>query len=212
VVGLAPARAGPSGHGESAALGPGPRSAPARSVEEAVSPELALVDPELRRRLIRELASQEPQERHVAPTESCDESPAAPARPRSRRRVGLEVVLVPLVAAVGYSVAMLVSSSPPPSLGVGAARPSASAPSHHRRLAWAPVAGATAYDVALYAGSRRVYLERSRTASVQIGVNPGGGGTATVAPGTYEWYVWPVRHGRRDASAIVRSRLVLKGS
>jgi hypothetical protein len=78
------------------------------------------------------------------------------------------------------------------------------------RLAWAPVAGASAYEVALYRSKRRVFERRTGKPELVIATGPAGG-SHVVAAGRYRWYVWPVRHGSRDTVAVVRSQLVVPG-
>ena len=78
------------------------------------------------------------------------------------------------------------------------------------KLAWAPAAGATAYDIDLLRGSKRVFHTRTRQTSIVIAVRKGTRGPAgSLPPGEYEWIVWPVVGGQRSAQAIVRSPLKL---
>ena len=79
---------------------------------------------------------------------------------------------------------------------------------HSLKFAWAPVAGASSYVFAVYVQSRRVLVARVKNAAIQIRVGSHSG-PRTLAPGTYHWYVWPVRHGRQDSVAVVRARLVV---
>jgi hypothetical protein len=78
------------------------------------------------------------------------------------------------------------------------------------RLAWAPVAGASAYEVALYRSKRRVFEQQTGKPELLISTGASGG-AQVVAAGRYRWYVWPVRHGVRDTVAVVRSQLVVPG-
>jgi hypothetical protein len=83
----------------------------------------------------------------------------------------------------------------------------------HQKLAWAPAAGATAYDMELLRNTTPVFQTRTSRPSVVIVVRKGAKGPAGSLPaGEYEWIVWPVLHGRRAAQAIVRSRLTLSAS
>ncbi len=78
------------------------------------------------------------------------------------------------------------------------------------KLAWAPAAGATAYDIDLLRGSKRVFHVRTHQTSIIIAVRTGARGPAgSLAPGQYEWIVWPVVNGKRSTQAIVRSPLEL---
>jgi hypothetical protein len=85
--------------------------------------------------------------------------------------------------------------------------PAAASP---RRFAWAPAPGATSYEVAIYKADVRVFRARTTTASIVIPERTQRTGSSPLlGPGTYQWYVWPVRHGRRDSVALVRSTLVV---
>jgi hypothetical protein len=79
-------------------------------------------------------------------------------------------------------------------------------------VGWAPVQAADSYEVALYRGATRVFSERTRQASIEIGIarSPAGAvGHRALSPGTYTWYVWPWRGGHRLGRAVVASKLVL---
>jgi hypothetical protein len=79
-----------------------------------------------------------------------------------------------------------------------------------RRFAWAPVEGATAYDVAIYKDNVPVFRARTKTTSIVIPERSRQAGSAPLlAPGTYQWYVWAVRNGQPDSVASVRSTLVI---
>ena len=82
----------------------------------------------------------------------------------------------------------------------------------HQKLAWAPAAGATAYDIELLRDTQRVFHTRTSQSSVVIVVRKGAEGPAgSLRAGEYEWIVWPIVHGHRAVQAIVRSRLTLSG-
>ncbi len=190
-------------------------------VSEPVSPELALVDPELRRRLIAELSEVLPGQRlELAASDVATGKPGPPVDASTRRsslhRAIAKLVLLPVVASLGYVAVTLITPPDGPTFGgavVHSVDPPSAAVELRRDLAWAPVAGATAYETALYAGGHRVFLARSRKPTVEIEIrSPSSHGPASVAPGTYDWYVWPVRGGQRSVVAIVRTRLVLTGN
>jgi hypothetical protein len=93
-------------------------------------------------------------------------------------------------------------SSPPPATG---------AKTTHEKLAWAPAAGATAYEMALLKGSKSVFHVRTRQTSLIITVRTGAKGPAgSLPPGDYEWIVWPIVGGHKG-QPTVRSRLTLPG-
>jgi hypothetical protein len=90
--------------------------------------------------------------------------------------------------------------------------PGAASVTTRQKLAWAPAAGATAYDMELLRNTKRVFHARTSAPSIVIAVRKGSRGPAGSLPaGTYEWIVWPVVNGHRAAQAIVRSRLNLPG-
>lgn len=77
------------------------------------------------------------------------------------------------------------------------------------KFAWAPVQGASSYVFAVYLQSRRVLVAHTKVPAIQIRVAAHAGPRA-LSPGTYNWYVWPVRNGRQDVIAVVRARLVVR--
>ena len=188
-----------------------------------VSPELALVDPALRRRLLQGLA----QER-LGPAARSGPSPspvaqfpdhAAQADARSEPgkvrppepRVGLVVVVI--ASVVAFVLGAKFAGSPelsPAQVGAAYAAqlPAAPRPSHVlspglQRLAWAPVAGADGYEVAIYHGGRRVYDVRTAVPTLELSSSV----WRDLPRGVLAWYVWPTRNGVRDASPVVRSLL-----
>ncbi len=102
----------------------------------------------------------------------------------------------------------------PTSTATTPARPASTTPSsptpapEPQRFAWAPVPGATAYEVAFYKDRVQVFRSRTPTPSIVIAGRPPGT-ESPLAPGTYLWYVWPVRGGKVDSVAVVRSKLVI---
>jgi hypothetical protein len=88
------------------------------------------------------------------------------------------------------------------------------APASSRTLAWAPVDGVSGYQVELFRNSRRVLSERTRQPRLSVGGSwRHEGETFSFEPGSYWWYVWPVRQdGSRGGVAIVRARLVIGSS
>jgi hypothetical protein len=226
------------------------------AVPEQLSPELVLVDPDLRRLVIEQGASDLldlPSK--GARDQAATRASAPPAAGSATRQVGRRTRLLLAALAgsaltlIGVFAGSMVSSHPArvtssvavarfaqvpnqsahrvavakPSLKSAATSPPASEvkpPSKRqsqvsptpapevRRFAWAPVAGATAYEVAFYRSNIRVYRARTRRAVVSI-PEGSGGSKPTLVPGTYEWYVWPVRNGRRDQVAVVRSQIVV---
>jgi hypothetical protein len=104
----------------------------------------------------------------------------------------------------GSRSASTTSTQPPSDSGPAETVPPA------RRFAWAPVHGATGYEVAIYKDDVPVFRARTKTPSIVIPErSPQKGSAPLLAPGTYQWYVWPVRNGQADRVASVRSTLVI---
>ena len=77
-----------------------------------------------------------------------------------------------------------------------------------RLFAWAPVPGATAYLVELFRDDDLIYSSEVPVPRLELGSRwKFKGHTQTLGPGTYRWYVWPVRSGRRDTQATVQTEL-----
>ena len=195
--------------------------------DDPVSPELALVDLELRKRL----AMQD------------DEVGAAPQpsiRSSSRREAGLieaqrahrrARVVVAFVAAaltvVGVAVAVArthgraparsptgstaasVSSSTTVTTPAASGKKTLNAPDgpSGRDFAWAPVNGATTYEVAILRNGTVVFSATTTAARVHVPAHWERGGRAlTLSAGNYHWYVWPIlRQGSHTTrgSAVV---------
>lgn len=84
-----------------------------------------------------------------------------------------------------------------------------------RIMAWAPAPGAAAYEVALYNGSRRIFLERTKRTRLALPAEWSyRGRRLRLEPGVYRWYVWPVRAGARKASSrpVVQANLTIPSS
>ena len=100
---------------------------------------------------------------------------------------------------------------PKPSTTPSSPPPVAGGRTTHEKLAWAPAAGATAYEMDLLRGSKRVFHVRTRQTSLIITVRTGAKGPAgSLPPGDYEWIVWPIVGGHKG-QPTVRSRLTLPG-
>jgi len=239
-------------------------SPPCRSVRdpiarrEQISPELVLIDPALRERLLAQMARRAAVEvdnagASVAPARET----VVAAQPRSEtRRLRLETAKVRLAVAVVTIVGLSAASvlgirallpGPTATETVGSAQRSSAARSSPRLavagksraqtgtfvspkaansgvgqaagrhvvlrdFAWAPAAGAGAYEVAFYRAGVEVFRSYTIKPTIAISVIPRGTATTTptsVAPGTYEWYVWALRNSTRGNAAIVESRVVL---
>lgn len=166
---------------------------------DVLSPELALVDPELAaaaRRLLRgpgDCLTRRPRE---------DPVPAqAPVRSVRRRPSATAMVATLIVALVVGSPAvdLIPRSSAGPSfaepsrtvVGQVGEQQSAGSPGFARatELRWPPVAGADFYDVVLWRDGKRVLDVWPRTNRLVV---PAGGAleARTLAPGRYLWFVY----------------------
>jgi hypothetical protein len=77
------------------------------------------------------------------------------------------------------------------------------------KLAWAPTAGASAYEVELLRDSKPVFHTRTTLTSMIVKVRTHGSApVGALTPGAYEWIVWPIVHGHR-ATPTVQSKLNL---
>jgi len=166
---------------------------------ETISPELALVDEQLKARG-RQLLHDFPH--RIA-------SPTTPPEPeRVRRTVPLAPVLCTLLAAVllgtlsaGGSEA---SEAVPPTAQVVTAAPTTQPALQPRQLRWQSVPGAAFYNVILWRDGKRVLDLWPRTAGVPLPLR-------RLTSGVYQWFVYPVRErrgkqqfGRLAASGTVR--------
>jgi hypothetical protein len=160
--------------------------------DDAASPELALIDSTLRERLAR--AS--PMPPAVRAPEVAAEAPAS-AVPHPRRIRLTALVVVALLVAVGGAWYLLARGGSP-------ATPAAAAAP--RVFAWAPVAGIRAYAVEIRRGGVVIYAARTTEPRLRMPARwVRRGSTFTLARGSYQWYVWPIRPGSQfhEPSAIV---------
>jgi hypothetical protein len=186
---------------------------------DLISPELVLVDPELRKRLARlgnavprpawDVARPRNPAADSVGTVATEAVAAAPVahgarqvatRPRPKRSlvaVGVAIGVMGVSTVVGLSTA-----------GSGTADPAAVAPSTGQRIAWAPSPGATGYVVELRRPGGQPYRAVTASTTILLPTRPSSGGVRLTA-GRYTWYVWSVRHGRRAGVPIVRSLLVV---
>jgi hypothetical protein len=80
-------------------------------------------------------------------------------------------------------------------------------------LKWRKAHGASAYELAFYRGDALALRLTTRRTQLSVrvrGAGSAGQGTVRLAPGDYEWYVWPVIRGAAGPVAIVRAQLRLK--
>jgi hypothetical protein len=150
-------------------------------------------------RLVPAVSIPEPPATSPPPT-----TPTAPPPPAPKASPGtVKPKPVPSVAVPARP-----ATPPPPHV---AERP-APAASESRMFAWGPVDGASGYELELRRGSRRVLLTRTREPRVTVdGTWRHAGQTFRFEPGSYRWYVWPLRpDGTRGDATIVNARLVVR--
>jgi hypothetical protein len=94
-------------------------------------------------------------------------------------------------------------SRPQPSIGLGATTV--------RTLAWAPVAGATGYELELFRGSRRVLVQRTTRPRLTLPERwRHGGRLVELEPGRYRWNVWALGSGGKlEARPVVRAQILI---
>jgi hypothetical protein len=213
---------------------------PEHDETEAVSPELALVDPDAaaawRTRLPDPLPlpplppAPRPAPREPRPAPPPPPVPAPASPPRRRRRL-LRALTLSAVGAAGVALglALLVDREAAPTLqpvvpttrSVPTTTPEEPTPTptttdaptarpERQTFAWAPTAGAAAYEFQLFRGATRVYRARVRASRLVLPRRWRERGRAyTLEPGEYRWYVWPVSAatGRPARVATVQARL-----
>jgi hypothetical protein len=204
---------------------------------EPVSPELVLVDPELALRerarlrgptpILASAVAVKPTHMRAAPAPARPPSQRAPTRRRHSRLIVWAAGLALGVLGLQY---MLQHESPQPVLGDAPVRPAAGTGSPDpnvapaaslprqsiglgattvRTLAWAPVAGATGYELQLFRGSKRVLVERTTRPRFTL---PGrwrhAGRTVRLEPGKYRWRVWALSSGGKlDPRPVVQAQI-----
>jgi hypothetical protein len=213
-------------------------------LEQAISPELALVDPELARAARSRLpepgvTSRARSDFDAAPARltaaSCIDVSGELNEQHTSRRLLIGVAAVSMLALLLFDVRVQVGErpasavpqaleqpsstsplgSPPAGNTKHATSPSPRAPSRtssrgpaSRRFAWAPVEGASGYDVEFFRGATRVYAERTTTPSLEIPARWRHDGVSrSFRPGEYKWYVWPVIADRRASRASVQATI-----
>jgi hypothetical protein len=200
---------------------------------EVVSPELALVDPELAVRA-RELL--EPRDtidhleqlsaiaRRSALASGADTNSASPAATQRRVRRRSARAAAGVATAVAMSAALLLGvrvdlrgsdavadPTTPSSIVDPAQEPPAGVRAQApQRFAWAPTDGAAAYHVEVFRGATKVFAADTKQPLAELPASwTYGGALQRLDPGEYRWYVWPIVEGRRAASATVQARLIV---
>jgi hypothetical protein len=143
---------------------------------------------------------------HALPVPEAAQSPT----PRRRPRLGLVGLASAAAFVLGAKLAGPSYVTPPQAIASTAAGSlsssigaTATVGRPTRRLSWAPVSGATGYEVAVYSRTGRVFAAHTSVPEVAV---PLSGGFRRPA-GPLIWYVWPVRAGVRATTPVVQSEL-----
>jgi hypothetical protein len=207
---------------------------------EVLSPELALVDPELSRAARERLPS--PTEAAFtrlvsqatgASGEARGGLPGTPRRAEARhsRRLLVGVAATTMLALLLFDVRVEVGERPAAAdssasaVGIGGSAPTPHAPrvagpsskvtpprTADRRFAWAPVPGATGYHVEFFRGASRVFTKETAEPLLTVPAQwTVKGRKRSLRPGTYRWYVWPVVGRRLQSQAVVQTTVTIPG-
>jgi hypothetical protein len=197
--------------------------APTTEAEEPISPELALIDPELAVRRAQlpdaQLLAAPPEEfepssnRIVLPDlepltepERLRESEA----PSGKRRVARNAVGLGVLAAAVAAIAYTVLANEP--VRTASSRPPAPVASS-RAFVWAPAHGAASYLFQLYRGETEIFRARPTEARIVVPAHwLYESHRLSFQPGRYRWSVWPRLRGGRLGQPIVLSKLVVQRS
>ena len=190
--------------------------------DDPVSPELALVDSTLRERIAMDEqaqaseAVQAPPE--VGPAVETDVSTGqAIERRRSRRFVGGVVAVLVLAAAVVAAIALVEMSRrdaapvPAPTVATHSSTTAPASGPSARNFAWAPVQGASEYDVEIRRNGKVLYAATTSVPHVKVPAQwERGRRKLTLSPGAYQWYVWPIlgASGRRGAALVATTFVI----
>jgi hypothetical protein len=75
------------------------------------------------------------------------------------------------------------------------------------------VAGASGYHVEFFREGRRVFARETTEPQVTLPSHwTYDGAATTLRAGRYQWYVWPIISGRRQAQAAVQTTVTVPGA
>ena len=190
-------------------------AAPVAVPDDPISPELVLIDSSLRERLVLKDSQVEAEVPDVSSTGAAEAG--GEGGPFTRRRTLTAAVLLIAAVAAGVGLTLFLSghrSTPAHrSFRLSRQRPrphrqtSPRIGSAGRDFAWAPVKGASRYDVQIRRAGKIIYSATTSAPHVRIPREwRRSGRTFVLSPGTYRWYVWPVvgagARGRRGAAVV----------
>ena len=183
-----------------------PRASAASHGDEPLSPELALVDPELARRAREQLSATSLDSGPVAG----EVAPSAARRP-ARRVLSWAFVGTAVVAGIALAVSAATRSEP---RTVPRQAPATPTKGPERRFVWVPTARARYYEVEFFRGGTRIFETRVERPELTLPAHwTYAGRRYTLTRGRYEWRVRPGfgrSGGARLGRAVVRSSLVVR--
>ena len=82
-----------------------------------------------------------------------------------------------------------------------------------RKFAWVRVAGADAYHVEFFRGQNRVFMQDTPGPDITVPARwTYQGSSRSFRPGEYRWYVWPIVSGLRQSRAAVQSTVTIQAN
>jgi hypothetical protein len=197
-------------------------AAPVAAPDDPISPELVLIDSSLRERLVLEDAYVEAEVPEVSSAGAADIR--GEGGPFTRRRTLTAAVLLVAAVTVGVGITLLLTGHRSTSAHrsvpvVSTASPSSPTTSPRigsagRDFAWAPVKGASRYDVQIRRAGKIIYSATTSAPRVRIPREwQRSGRTLVLSPGAYQWYVWPVAGsgaGSRRGAAVVATTFTIR--
>ena len=197
-------------------------AAPVAVPDDPISPELVLVDSSLRERLALKNLQVEAEVPDVSSTGAAEAG--GERGPFTHRRTLTAAVLLVAAVAAGVGITLFVVGhratpahrSTPAVSTASPASPTTSprTGSAGRDFAWAPVKGASRYDVQIRRAGKIIYSTTTSAPRVRIPREwQRSGRTLVLSPGTYQWYVWPMvgsGAGSRRGAAVVATTFTVR--
>lgn len=189
-----------------------------------VTPELALVDPELAaawRERLPDPVSLKPAPLASGAQFAGDRAEQAPPHTpaAARRRTRRVWVMTGALGVAAAALALVLWRDGGRGDGVRAqpSRTTTTTGSAHesqpQTFVWAAASGSVGYEFQLFRGTTLVYRARARTPRFELPRSwQRGGRSYSLEPGGYRWYVWSISAstGRPDPVAIVQAQLIVE--